>query len=272
MFYYAKTNFKPFFWLILAALVSIIFNPKSKLAWSGLLVETAMLFFFIKSRPFWGYLELIGSLLPIAFAILYELKITFLPKLKEIWSIRGISLKRIFCKALILSLISLCIYSVHLMLNESLLSRAFKIYNSAEFAEFARYKQNEFYEMKSLIPEDERNSVVSWGDSIPVSQFLLESDIKPRCRFFGNIQVFFGRLEPAVIDEWIENVRNDYPKWIVYNALIEEYSDEDMGYFKYEFGRERNPRVEEILDEKYVLVKDIEMEFNPYVIMLYRLK
>lgn len=268
MFIFTKNNSEPLLWLIFAALLNIIFNLKSKLAWSGLFAGSAMLFMLIKSRPFIGYLELIASLLPILFAVLYSLKITLLPRLKEIWNIRGVSLKRIFCKALILSLVSLFIYNIHSTSNEKF-SRFFKTNNSAEFIEYIRFKQNELYELQNLIPSEERNSVVCWGDSIPMSYFILESGIKPRCRFFGNIKSFFGKSDPAVIDEWVQNVCSDYPKWIVYSTLPEEYSGEEVDYFKDTFRRQRNPRVEEILDEKYILVE--KMEWYD-LIRLYRLK
>lgn len=264
------TKFTPLYWLVLAALLNIFSEPKSKLAWSGLFTGAAMLFMFIKSRPFEGYLELIVSVLPVLFAVLSSLKTTFPPKLKKIWSVRGISLKRTFCKALILILIPLFAFNLYWTLHNSFLAVFFGVYNSEKYTEYLRRKQNEFYELQSLIPTDERNSVVTWGDSNTIGHFLLESGIKPRCRFFGNVNVFFGKSDPAVIDEWIQNVDRDYPKWIVYGALPEEFSGEDTDYFKSEFRRQRNPRVEKILDEKYILVK--EMNFYPDVIRLYRLR
>ena len=87
---------------------------------------------------------------------------------------------------------------------------------------------------------------------------ILPFGIKPRCRFFGNVEMFFGKSDPAVIDEWIANVRGDYPKWIVYGALVEEFTGEQPDYFKYNFRRQRNPRVEEILAEKYILTDEKE--------------
>jgi len=192
MYGYAMHYFKSLFWLIIAAFFNILFNIKSKLAWSGLFTGSAMLFFLIKSRPLIGYPELILSLLPILSAILYSLKTIFLPKLKEIWSIRGVSLKRTFCKALILSLISLCIYNVHLMLNESFITMFFKFYNSAEFVELARREQNEFYELQSLIPEDEVNSVVSWGWA-----FFSGIEYKAALSFFWKRNKLLWQIRPC---------------------------------------------------------------------------
>ena len=270
MIAYAITKFTPLYWLILAALLDIFSNPKSKLAWSGLFTGAAMLFMLIKSRPFEGYLELIVSLLPVLFAVLYSLKINFLPRLKEIWEIRGISLKRIFCKTLILIMIPIFALNLYLTLRNSYLLVFFEFNNSERLTKYSQRKQNEIYELQSLIPTDERNSVVCWGDCVSISHFLFESRLTPRCRFFQNINCFFGKSDPAVIDEWIENVRSDYPKWIVYSTLPKEYSGEEIDYFNSEFRRQRNPRVEEILNEKYTLAK--EMKLYQDTIKLYRLK
>ena len=125
-----------------------------------------------------------------------------------------------------------------------------------------------FTEFDKIIPRDEKNSVVMWGESLSTGRLILETEIKPRCRFFGNVAMFFGKSDPAVIDEWISNVRGDYPKWIVYGALVEEFSGEQPDYFKYNFLRQRNPRVEEILAEKYILTN--ETEFYGQTIRLYR--
>ena len=270
MLIYAITKFTPLYWLIFAALLGVLSNLKSKLAWSGLFTGSAMLFMLIKSRPFEGYIDLNVSLLPLLFAVLYSLKINFLPKLKEIWNVRGISLKRIFCKVLILILLPFFALNLYLTLHNSYLAVFFEFNNSESFAKLSRQKQKEFYDLQSLIPADERNSVVCWGDSITISHFLLESGIKPRYRFFGNVNSFFGKSDPAVIDEWLQNIQSDYPKWIVYSAMPEEYSGEKLDYFSNEFKRHRNPAVEKILDEKYILAK--EKKFDSDMVMLYRLK
>lgn len=270
MLIYAITKFTPLYWLILVGFFDVLSNPKSKLAWSGLFTGSAMLFMLIKSRPFEGYIDLNVSLLPLLFAVIYSLKINFLPKLREIWNERSISLKRIFCKALILLLISSLAFNLYLTLNKSYLAVFFEFNNSENVAKLSRQKQKEFYDLQSLIPADERNSVVCWGDSITISHFLLESGIKPRYRFFGNVNSFFGKSDPAVIDEWLQNVQSDYPKWILYTVLEEEYLGKEMTCFKRNFQFQKNLKVEQILDERYIL-KD-KMKLYDQIMMLYRLK
>ena len=92
----------------------------------------------------------------------------------------------------------------------------------------------------------------------------------PRCRFFGNVNSFFGKSDPGVIAEWVQTVRLDSPKWILYSVLREELSGEEPTYFDNEFRRQCNPDVEKVLDEKYFLVN--EMPFYSQMLRLYRLK
>ena len=80
---------------------------------------------------------------------------------------------------------------------------------------------------------------------------------------------FFGKSDPAVIDEWLQNVRRDPPKWIVYNALEEEFTGKTMDYFQYTFCRQRNSEIEKILDEKYSLADELS---RGYLLKLYRLR
>ena len=103
-----------------------------------------------------------------------------------------------------------------------------------------------------------------------MGHFILVSGIKPRCRFFGNINDFFGKSDPAVIDEWLQNVQSDYPKWILYTVLEEEYLGKEMTCFKRNFQFQKNLKVEQILDERYIL-KD-KMKLYDQIMMLYRLK
>ena len=247
-------------WLIGASVVALGFNWRSKLAWSGLFAGAAMLFMLIKSRPFMGYAELTVSLFPLLFAVVWELKEMLSPTLKKVWALRGFSFRRILCKtAFIMLFIGLL---VNLHTQGKWLKDVFEKNSTPRLPVYSEFQK--------AIPAADRDSVVLWGESLSMGQFILETDIKPRCRFFGNIQMFFGKSDPAVIDEWIQNVRSDYPAWIVYGAMRKEYSGEEMNFFEYNFRRQRNPRVEEILSERYALT--VETEVNYQTIKLYRLR
>ena len=90
---YAFMRLTPLFWFVAVNIVALIINRKSKLAWSSLFVFMMMFFMLLKSRPFLGYVELIGGVFPIFFAVAYEMKETLSPTLKKIWAVRGFSLK-----------------------------------------------------------------------------------------------------------------------------------------------------------------------------------
>jgi len=54
--------------------------------------------------------------------------------------------------------------------------------------------------------------------------------------------------------------------------MSKEYSEEKLHYIEDEFRRQRNPRVEEILDEKYILAKEMNQYLYDQTVRLYRLK
>ena len=228
---------------------------------------TAMLFLFMKSRPFLGYPELIAGVFPLLFVVVYELKAILSPMLKKLWAVRSFSVKRFFCKLAFPILLIILFFNVKLIFYT--ISGTISGHFSDNTVKYYQKRKNELNEFATIIYADERNSVVMWGESLPMGLFILEMGIKPRCRYFGNIQMFFGKSDPDVIDEWVQNVCSDYPKWIIYSALEEEYSGEEMNHFKYNFRRQRNPRVEKILDENYTVTS--ETELYGQIIKLYQL-
>ena len=209
----------------------------------------------MKSRPFYGYPELIAALLPLMFAVFVELRAKLLmPK---------IFLRRVIYSVLFVSLLTCA------GLQASYMYRTFSNFANAETKALVREERQMIHDLQAHIPADEKNSVMIWGESRETGIFILESDIVPRCRFFGNVTCFFGKNDPAVIDEWLETARRLRPKWILYNALPEEFSGEDMDFFKRNFRRQRNSDVEKILAADYVLVDEFS---RGYAMKLYRLK
>ena len=245
----AFARFTLLFWLIFLSVLVLVRDGKNKLAWSGLFCGAALLFMLLKSRPFYGYSELIISLVPLMFAVVAELKTSLSPELKKLWARRGISARRILCK--VTSGLLMIAVAWTLWIHWTSFQRSFFDNNNFSCAVFTEFDK--------IIPRNERNSVVMWGESLSIGRFILETGIKPRCRFFGNIQMFFGKSDPAVIDEWISNVRGDYPKWIVYGALDKEFSGVEPNFFERNFRLQRNPRVEEILAEKYIITDETKL-------------
>ena len=252
---YVAEYFQPLFWLVGASLFMLVLNRKNFLAWSGLVTGATMLFMLLKSRPFPGYLELIAGLLPIFFAVVYELKSTLATSGK---------FSRALCKVLFVVLLT------GVGVQAALLFRYFTDINSAETVAEIKSVQSSLHEFQTTIPADEKNSVVCWGEGLVTSHFLLASDIVPRCRFFGNVTSGFAKADPTVIDKWLETVRRVRPKWIVYSALPAEFSGAQIGYFYDEFCRQRNADLEKILDANYSLVN--EMPLFKQTLRLYRRK
>lgn len=252
---YAVQFFQPMFWLIAASVFLLVLDRKNFLAWSGLVTGATMLLLLFKSRPFVGYLELMIALLPIFFAVVSELKLTLATSGK---------FSRALYKVLFVAFLTV------VGLQVSVLWESFTNLNSAETVAETEETQAQLQNFCATIPVDEKNSVVLWGESLVTSQFMLAADIVPRCRFFGNVACFFGKSDPAVIDEWLETVRRIRPKWIVYGTLRGEFSGVQANYFNTEFRRQRNSDVEKILDADYSLVN--EMPLFTQTIRLYRRK
>ena len=261
---YAVFYFVPLYLLIIAGFSLVTKNAKNFLAWSGIFVGAAMLFLFMKSRPFPMYIELIAAVLPIFFAVLHEWKIDILPGIKNSWKEKSFRVQRILWKFVM-------VYAImYLLLSGIIFAERFYVssssYNQMTFQE----KMSDMRRLGANIKAEAGDSVVLYGEGNIMSYFILETDIFPRCRFFSNITNAFGLYDPAVIPEWIQNVKSDYPKWIIYSALEKEYTGEKIEYWEYNFRRQRHPAVEEILTEKYILAD--EMELYGQIVRLYRLR
>ena len=174
-------------WFIAASLVAIVLDRKNFLAWSGLVTGAAMLFMLMKGRPFYGYPELIAGILPLMFAVFVELRTKLLTS------------KNFFRRAIY------CVLFVGLLtcagIQSAYLYALFSSNTDGATVAFVREENRLIHNLQAHIPSAERNSVIMWGESRPIGVFILESDILPRCRFFGNVTCFFGKSDSAVIDE-----------------------------------------------------------------------
>ena len=242
-------------WFVAASLVALMFNRKNFLAWSGLVTGAAMLFMLMKGRPFYGYPELIAGILPLMSAVFVELRAKLL-------TAKNFFRRAIYC-VLFVGLLTCAGFQV------AYLYALFSSNTDEETTAFVHEENRLIHDLQAHIPANERNSVIMWGESRPIGVFILETDILPRCRFFGNVTCFFGKNDPAVIDEWLEIARRERPMWVVYNALPEEFSGKKLTAFKRNFRRQRNSEVEKILDADYVLVDEFSIG---YTMTLYRRK
>lgn len=258
----------PLYWLLAASIFLLVLNRKSFLAWSGIFTGAAMFFLLLKSRPFVGYLEQLIELLPIFFAVLRELKETLSPTLKNFWNIRGLAPKKFFCRVTYAFMYLAFLAGIGVQF--ALLYTTFTDLNSEETIIAIKETRGRFEKFQSNIPVEDRNSVALWGEGLVTSRLILSADILPSCRFFGNVATAFGKMDPTVIDEWIQTVRNKRPKWIVYTMLPEEILGGEMDFFDINFRWQRNSEVEKLLNENYILTE--KSQLFGQIVRLYRLR
>lgn len=254
---YITVHFMPLFMMIAVGAVEFI-KDKSRAAMSGIFIGVAMLMLLIKVSPYQGYCALITPLLPIFFVVFAD----FLKKFRGLWSVQNISPKRILCKIFIVFLMPylLIIFggATYKVINE----------NSAGVREYHLKQNAEMLRLAKLIPPEEKNSVIIWGEGTHVSHWILTTGITPRCRFFGNIKAF-AKVDPNVKREWLEVARNDSPQWIIYSVVESEFTGDYYDDWEKNFRQNRDADVENLLQEKYILVEETMTYQNFF--RLYRL-
>ena len=255
---YIVGNFMPLYWLILVSVLTFIKN-KSRLAISGLFCGGAMLLLMFKLNPYFGYCALNTPLIVILFAVLAVL----LKNFSVMWSAKGFSLKRTIFKLFVGLFMIYPIVHFNLLIGKV-------IEEKSDFAiNYNRKEASEFLRLKEIIPPDESDSVMFWGEGLHASHWILATGIFPSCRFFGNVKAF-ANVDPNVKLEWLEAARDNSPQWIIYSAPVSEF----VGYEKDEwikaFRTNRDVDVEKLLQEKYTLADEMETYMDSF--RLYRLK
>jgi len=255
---YIVGNFMPLYWLIFISLLKLIKN-KSRLAISGLVCGLAMLLLMFKLSPYFGYCALNTPLLVMLFAMLA----VFFEDLRDVWSAKGISLKRMTCKFFAgLFLVYPIVY------GDLLVEKVIEV-NSVAFKDYYSQEVCELQRLKEIIPPEERNAVMFWGEGLLASHWILVTEIYPRCRFFGNTKAF-ANIDSNVKREWLEVARANPPQWIIYSAPVSEFDGNESDEWIKAFRANRDSDVERLLQEKYSLADDTELYFASF--RLYRLK
>lgn len=255
---YIAIHFMALYLIIAASLATLIKN-KSRLAFSGLFCGAIMLVLLLKSSPYQGYCALITPLLPIFFAILADLSKNF----QALFKIEGFSPKRTFCKLLI---VLVMLYP--LLLTHELNIKLIKI-NSKFVTQYYAKEKSEMLRLAELIPPEEKNSVMIWGEGLHMSHWILTTGIFPRCRFFGNVKAF-ADVDTNVKREWLDLARANPPKWLIYSAPESEFSGDYPSDWTKHFRQNRDADVERFLRENYSLSGEINTHQNFFG--LYRLK
>ena len=212
-----------------------------------------------KLSPYFGYCALNTPLLVMLFAMLA----VFSESLRDMWLIKGISLKRMACK------LFAGLFLVYPIVHCNLLAEKFTEANSVAVNDYYSQEISELRRLKEIIPPEERNSVMFWGEGFLASHWILVTDIYPRCRFFGNTKAF-ASIDSNVKREWLDLARANLPLWIIYNAPVSEFDDNEANEWVKAFRSNRDADVESLLEEKYILADDTELYFASF--RLYRLK
>lgn len=255
---HALFRFTPLTLLIFLSLCLLFKSRADKLALSGLLTAAAMFFMLIKNRPFAGYLELIAATLPIFFAVFAEFITTFKPAQAS----RNFSFKRLTYKLVIIVFVA----QQFLLLNFA--AEYFQYMNSDLVRDYTRYESEKCGELAKIIPPEERDSVMYWGDGLPVCHWILITGIVPSYRFFENVWAF-ANVDPEVKRQWLQHAQDETPLWIIYSAMQKEFLG-DMNELQNFFRRNRDSDIEKLLAERYNLAGETELCQNSF--RLYRRK
>lgn len=260
-FMFFGVHFMPLFVLLAT---SIFVRGRLKIC--GLFMSAAMLAMLLNFRLFRHYALMIFPLMPILFAVLCELW----PTVKNFF-LHKKNLPQKICHVAI-SILMLVIFSVFALYvvpfsmyatldgvaeiqRQDLLGRLFltteKIYAADDLTGDEKFLPVE--DLARLIPENERDSFVTWGFYCTMPHWVLLTGIKSRERLFF-LNYTFTKIDPNFRREWFGNVRKNFPRWIL------------CGY-----GFERDDaELEQLLAEKYSPAG--ETFIFPQILRLYRLK
>lgn len=255
---YSSLHFLPLFIMIIVALFGLKDNPKSRLLQSGLFIGVMMAFLLISLRPYSHYAMIIFATIPIIVAVLQEAYDT----LKRILDAQHTSARRIVLRFLIVAFAVHVVAHVYyleniLMLEPSIVSRVFSSYPKNAEIIYSDERQN-ISRLQALIPEHERKSFVIWANFNTGSHWILRANMIPRERLFMNTGQC-ARLDPSLRKECLDNLRRDYPLWILYGTDSQLPDDSN-----------NDPELEQLLAEKYLLKG--EGFIFPQMMKLYRLK
>ncbi|MBE8951090.1 MAG: hypothetical protein SR3Q1_10950 [Quinella sp. 3Q1] len=263
-FWYVVTNFFPLILLLLSSFLALI-KQRNNLTVSGFFIGVAMLIFMIKLRPYIGYCVLIIPTIPFLFIIADRIIEIYSAPFKKLIQKRGFSLKRLTINFLIACLAMIGV--LWLYIYGHIFYGTLKNIFVEEY--FAKREPIEFLQLKESIPEDERNSFVTWGRSGFISHWILITGMKSREKFFGYIKSF-GDVDPSIRKNWFKNINDNPPQWILYCWKVNELFKRDKDTVEFKFLSNKDEELEKILQEKYHL-KDMR-RVSRQIMKLYRLK
>ncbi len=260
---YYVVHFLPLFIMIIVAVLTLKQNPKSRLLQSGIFIGLIMSLMLMNLRPYLHYAIIIFPVIPILFAILHESRNEF----KKTWQASGLSFKRILVKFLIV-LVVVDVYVLILHLKETYFGEPdsmrflFPFYDRRDAIKNPN-EAEDILTLSKLIPEDEKISLAMWGEYCTTPHWVIYTDIKPRERLFMN-NSRLAKIDPAFRKEWFDNIRKDYPLWILYGTAPNRKSGEPIKT------QAEDAELEQLLKEKYLFKGEVYVW--PQMMKLYRLK
>ncbi len=253
---YDVFHFLPLVIMIIVGVVALKENPTNRLFHSAIFIGAMMTIMLINLRPYMHYALIIFPVMPILFAVLHENS----NALQKIWHSRRFSINRFFVKVLIIfaviQIYTSTFYLKALCLNEeNAASIMFFMAHNKRAELFHSSEQQNVLRLQKIIPENERKSFVCWGTVNTTSQWIFQTDMKPRERFFMNNSHHFY-IDPRIRKEWFDNVRKNYPLWILCGTVDDKFSED--------------AELEQLLTEKYSFKGEVYI--FPQMMKLYRLK
>ena len=264
---YGTFNFLPFIITVIIAVFALKQKSTNHLLWSGIFIELTLISMLMTMRPYPHYLMLMLPLSPICFAVLCEssdMLRSLKPASKSL--LKNLLFKFVVVIAALFSMLYAWPFVLHLksvLFNEeNKLIIFFPIYDKR--AEVLNPNEHEnILKLRAIIPDDEKDSFACWGAWNTGAHWILQTDMKPRERFFMNNSQM-TRIDPSVRTEFFGNVRRNYPLWILYGTAPNRKPDEPPITF------EEDAELEQLLAEKYSLKGEVYI--YPQLMKLYRLK
>ena len=258
-------HFMPLFVMILISIFAIKENPKSRLLQSGLFIGIMLTAMLIILRHSIQYAMILLSFAPIFFAVFTESNSV----IQEIWQPKNFSVKRMLIKIsiflMIIHVYVLTFYLKTVLLNEqNIWFFIFSAYDKREESLNWNERRNVLI-LQEIIPDDEKDSFVCWGEYCTTSHWILHTGMKPRERLFMN-NSWLTRADSQLRREWFGNVRKEPPLWILYGTSP-PLTKKTKNFFK---SPTEDAELEQLLAEKYSLKG--ETFIFPQVMKLYRLK
>lgn len=177
---YSIFKLMPVFLMIFFGIILTTRDVKNKMAWSGIFIGVMVSALLMNLRLYIHYYMIVVPTIPILLAILKQ----FNGVAKKISCSSKFSVAKIFYGIIIIctatyAILALFMYSLPLM-------SYFQPQFVAMQKEFYQKELHGVQSLKSLIPDNEKNSFVCWGDFCSTSHWILETNMKSRERFFMN--------------------------------------------------------------------------------------